>query len=108
MVSARHGSLHVRLPIFTSFFRFILGIIIVLFFQCISALFSSTNRRGEAIKWGLVFYTVLMFTVVTAYTATYLGVPVTISHTINTESATVIQLKEGVQSHTHVVLKDYQ
>ena len=73
-VRARRGPLHVCQPILTSFLRFLLGIVIVLFFQCISALFSPTHRRGEAVKWGLVFYTLLMFSVVTIYTATYLNI----------------------------------
>ena len=46
----------------------------MLFFQCVSALLCLTRRRGEAVKWGLVFYTVLMFSVVTVYTATYLNI----------------------------------
>jgi len=58
----------------TSFLRLIVGIVLVLFFQCISALFSPTHRRGEAVKWGLVLYTVLIFSVVTIYTATYLNI----------------------------------
>ena len=61
--------LHVRLSVLTSSVRFILGIVILLFFQCTAALFDSTNRRGERIKWGLVCYTTIMFSVVTVQTA---------------------------------------
>jgi len=43
----------------------VLGIVIVMFFQCITALFNPANRRREGIKWGLVIYTVLMFSFVT-------------------------------------------
>ena len=50
-------------------FRFILGMLVVLFFRCMSALFNPAHRRGERVKWGLVFYTVMMFSLVTAYTA---------------------------------------
>ena len=70
---------------------FFLGVLIVLFFQCMATLLSPAHRRGEGIKWGLVTYTVVMFSFVTVYTAmnlhiqslafidnrsfTYLGVP---------------------------------
>jgi len=40
----------------------------VLFFQCMSALFDPTNRRREGTKWGLIIYTVLMFSFATIYT----------------------------------------
>ena len=33
-----------------------------------AALFDSINRRGERIKWGLVAYTVAMFSIATALT----------------------------------------
>ena len=51
--------------VFTSSVRFILGIIIALFFQCTASLFDSNNRKGEPIKWGFVTYTVVMFSVAT-------------------------------------------
>ena len=41
------------------------GILVVLFFQCIAALLSSANRRKEGIKWWLVSYTVLIFSFAT-------------------------------------------
>jgi len=53
-----------------TFVRFTLGILIVLFFNCMTALFNPAFRRGEGIKWGLVTYTVIMFSLVTVYTAT--------------------------------------
>jgi len=49
---------------------FFLGSLIVLFFNCMAALFSPAYRRGEGVKWGLVIYTVVMFSLVTVYTAT--------------------------------------
>ena len=39
--------------------------VVVLFFKCIAALFNPVNRSREAIKWGLVSYTVVMFSFVT-------------------------------------------
>jgi hypothetical protein len=56
------------------FVRFILGILIVLFFQCMAALFNPANRRREGIKWGLVSYTVVMFSFVTVFTAMNLNI----------------------------------
>jgi len=53
-----------------TFVRFTLGMLIVLFFKCMAALFNPAFRRGEGIKWGLVTYTVTMFSLVTVYTAT--------------------------------------
>lgn len=50
----------------------VLGIVIVLFFRCIAALFSPTNRSKGGIKWPLVAHTVVMFSFVTVYTATSL------------------------------------
>jgi hypothetical protein len=47
----------------------ILGIVIVLFFQCLSALFSSNNRAKGGIQWGFVAYIAAMFSFVTIYTA---------------------------------------
>ena len=46
----------------------ILGIVIVLFFKCIVALFNSNHRRGEPVKWGIVSYTVVMFSLATVGT----------------------------------------
>ena len=52
----------------------LLGIVIVVFFKCIAALFDPVHRRGEPIKWGLVCYTVVMFLLVTIGTAMQLDV----------------------------------
>lgn len=43
--------------------------LIVLFFKCMIALFNPANRRGEGIKWQLVSYTVIMFSLATVYIA---------------------------------------
>ena len=48
------------------------GIVIVIFFKCMAALFNSVNRRGEPVKRGLVFYTAITFAVATVLTATNL------------------------------------
>ena len=45
------------------------GIVIVVFFQCMAALFNPVHRRGEPTKWGLVSYTVVMFSLATVQTA---------------------------------------
>ena len=46
----------------------ILGIVVVLFFKCVAALLDPVYIRREAIKWGLVSYTVAMFSFVTVFT----------------------------------------
>ena len=46
-----------------------LGIVIVLFFRCTAALLNPVHRRGEPIRWGLVSYIAIMFSVVTVLTA---------------------------------------
>ena len=60
--------------VFTSSGWFILGITIILFFQCMAALFSPVHRKGEHIKWGFVFYTTVMFLLVTVFAAPNLKV----------------------------------
>lgn len=66
----RAGCLHLRVCLTepNRFIRFVLGVLIVLFFQCIAVLFDPANRRGEAIKWGLISYTVAMFSFATVLT----------------------------------------
>ena len=46
-----------------------LGMLIVLFFKCVAALFSPDHRRSERIEWGLVSYTLVTFSLATASTA---------------------------------------
>ena len=69
----------------TSFVRFILGVVIILFLNCIAALFDPVHRRpGERIKWGLVSYTAAMFSIVTVLTAVGIDVQ-SISYVDNRE-----------------------
>ena len=44
---------------------FILGIVIVLFFQCLDKLLNPIHRTGGTIRWPLVAHTVAMFSFVT-------------------------------------------
>ena len=58
-----------HLSMFTSSDRFIvLGIVVVLFFQCIVALLNPIDPRA-GIKWPFVVYTVAMFSFATVFTA---------------------------------------
>ena len=59
---------HLHSSVLTSFVRFVLGVVIVVFFQCMALLFTPVHRRGERIRWGLVSYTVAVFSVVTVFT----------------------------------------
>ena len=74
MVCAGRSHLHVHLTERNLSVGSILGVLIVLFFQCIAALFDSANRRGEGIKWGLVSYTVAMFSFATVLTGMQLHI----------------------------------
>ena len=47
----------------------ILGFVIVLFFRCMGAMLDPANRTRGGIKWGLVAHTVVMFSLVTTFTA---------------------------------------
>jgi hypothetical protein len=51
-----------------------LGVVIVLVFQCMGALFNPVNRAMEGIRWGLVAYTVAMFSIVTTLIAMNLDI----------------------------------
>ena len=51
---------------------FELGIVITLFFRCLSALFNAVNRPRGTIKWPLVAHTVVMFSILTASIALFL------------------------------------
>ena len=68
-VRQRYPCIRACLSVLTSSARLILGMIIVLFFKCIAALFNPAHRRGEPIKWGLVSYTVVMFLISTIQNA---------------------------------------
>jgi len=56
----------------------------VLFFRCMAALFNPIHRRREGIKWGLVSYTVVMFSLVT----------VSIGMSLNIQSISFIDNRE--------------
>jgi hypothetical protein len=43
----------------------ILGIVVILFFQCMSALLHPVYRTNKGIKWGLVAHTLTMFSFLT-------------------------------------------
>src|ERR1700679_1587496 len=51
-----------------------LGIVIALFFQCMSVLLNPSNHGRWGIRWLFVVHNVVMFLLVTAFTAMYLGV----------------------------------
>ena len=67
MVHAIHPHLHARLSVLIVFVRYILGVVVVVFFKCMAALFHPAYRRGEGIKWGLVCYTTAIFSLVTVH-----------------------------------------
>ena len=45
-----------------------------MFFQCVATLLDPAHHRREGIKWGLVSYTMIMFSLVTVFTATNLNI----------------------------------
>lgn len=59
--------LHPCQSVLTVFVLFILGIVVVLFFQCLAALFNP-GSRGEGVRWGLITYTVVTFSFVSIFT----------------------------------------
>lgn len=70
LYGTRNGSrLRVHLFVLTSFVRLVLGMLVVLFFKCMAALFNPAYRKGEGIRWGLVSFTVLMFSLETVVTS---------------------------------------
>ena len=69
--SLRYANPYVRLSaLILSVRSIILGTVIVLFFKCMGALLSPTNRIGGVAKWGLVAHTGAMFTFLTVLIAT--------------------------------------
>ena len=66
---------------------FIVGTIIVLFFQCMIALFDPAYRRGNGVKWGLGSYTVVMFSLATISTGMNLNI-LSVSYIDNREYPT--------------------
>ena len=57
-----------------SLYSVFVGILIVVFFQCMAALLNPATRRREDIKWGVVSYTVVMFSFATVFTGTTLHI----------------------------------
>jgi len=80
LASILYGAVHKTRPlrnrptVLTSFAQFILGVLTVLFFRCMVALFNPVNRNREGIKWGLVAYTVAMFSFATVLTGMALNI----------------------------------
>ena len=72
ILCSTHGDphLHVRPPALTSSVWLVLGVIVILLFQCVVAMLYPVHRRTGGNKWGLITYTVVMFSVVTVLTAT--------------------------------------
>ena len=56
-------------PLTSSVRSIIPGIVVILFFQCMSALLNPVDSTRGGIKWSLVAYTVIMFSIVTLSTA---------------------------------------
>ena len=70
MVRPRHLRQYTCLSVLIPFVRFVLGIATMVFFRCsMIGLFDPEHRRGKSIKWGLVSYTVVMFSILTVITA---------------------------------------
>ena len=74
MVRARDPHLRIRLSVLITSVWYTLGVVVVVAFKCMTALFHPAYRRGEGIKWGFVCYTMVMFSLVTVFTATNLDI----------------------------------
>ena len=70
----RERFLHPHLSVLTLSYWLFLGIVIMLFFQCIAALLNPVHRKGQRIKWWLVSYTALMFSASTVLAAVNLNI----------------------------------
>lgn len=63
-------NLSALLPVFIQSIRFaLLGIVVVLFLQCMTALLNPINHTKGGVKWPLVIHTVAMFSFATVDTA---------------------------------------
>ena len=80
----------------------VLGIVIVLFFQCMSLLLSSTYRARRGVRWGLLAYTVASFSIVTIYTAVNLDLQ-TISFVDNREFPGTDQFPPGPLGYQYFI-----
>jgi len=61
-------------PLICAHFRFIIGIVIVMFFQCMAGLLSPLHYRRDGVKWGVISYTLAIFSSVTVSTAMTLNI----------------------------------
>ena len=61
--------IHPSIRAHCSFIWFITGVLVVLFFGCMTTLFNPIHRRTRRIKWGLASYTAIMFSLATVYMA---------------------------------------
>ena len=69
-----HDTPHLYFPHLFTVRSVLLGVLIILFFRCITALLNPANRRGAGIKWWLVAYTVLAFAFATIINGTDLDI----------------------------------
>ena len=74
MVRARDPYLRIRLSVLITSVWYTLGVVVVVAFKCMTALFHPAYRRGEGIKWGFVCYTMVMFSLVTVLTGINLDI----------------------------------
>ena len=73
-VCARDLHLHILLSVFITSVWYIPGVVVVIAFKCVAALLNPAYRRGEGIKWGLVCYTMAIFSLVTVLTGINLDI----------------------------------
>lgn len=57
-----------------TFDLYVLGIVTILFFKCMGALFDPLNRTRKGVKWGLAVHAAAMFSFATVYIATSLEI----------------------------------
>ena len=74
MVRARDPHLHIWQSVLITSVWYILGVVVVVTFKCMAALLNPAYRRGEGIKWGLVCYTMAIFSLVTVLTGINLDI----------------------------------
>ena len=60
-----YGILTHKPPCLCSSCRFTLGVVIALFFECMTALLNPDNRMRRAVKWGFLIHTVVIFLSIT-------------------------------------------
>ena len=65
----RPPTTHLSIHAYCLLARLTTGMLIVLFFKCMAALFNPTYRRIEGVKWGLASYTLITFSLATVNVA---------------------------------------